>query len=660
MVYYLLKYLAKNIEMRLTKIFIILILLAVGCSENQNSYNKLNICQKDLIQKISYLTQNQSIPQLIELLQISEDNTKPHILLSISDIDFQIGAKVATAYINHKDENIRYTAAFVIGQSYNSEYTNLLIEQFKIEHSDYVKTQIIQAIGKCANTEQLVFFENLKFDLSNESLISAFGQSIYQIGLKGFITENIVRKIFDILQNPNISWSAKEAISRVFSVKKIYILDLNRYFKTIKNELQTNDYVFYTINLVKSLNCINSEETLNFLEKFYNISLDFRIKLSILELLDNKNIYSQNIFEKALEDKHPAISLKAAEILEKKFNKTSDYYLNLSKKITSWQTRIKLLSAALKNSSTKSFIVNTIKQSYNSIENPYEKGLLLTVLQWTPEEINFLKEQVFNSADFIISKYALETLLNIYKNFKSTLTNQQKTELELVFKEVMISSNNPVLIGIATEYYMLNIDKLQKYSNIYFLEQSLSQLKLPADFLVYKNLCKLLNIISAKQCTNFTPKTIQKTDFQKICNYNFDIKITIKTNKGTMKATLFADYAPWIVEYFLQLVDAGFYRRNYFSDYIPGKAIILGGQKGDGSLILNKTLIQNIYPLDIDEGYIAFNNLGDNYISPNFLITLSKIFEYNDRYTFIGKITEGLHILHSLEIGDYIEKIEIN
>lgn len=652
-----------------TKVYIFFVLIAIllsNCDKNNTRIQKSEkFCNNQKFEVIKQLEQEQNYINLSQLLTTTTDETEiEQILLSLSRIDSKNTGHIAIAFINNKSQKIRLTASYVVGQSYDTTLEVRLIKQYVAENINEVKIALLEAIAKCSSEQGLKFIVNLKIENTQQDLLSAQGRSFYILWSKGLISHNLIEIVFEKIDDNNLPHSVKEHYSSIFASKNKTNFELSKYFSIIKREIKNTQNVYYATNLVYALKNISTPENLSFIEQILKSSYDYRIKLAAIEVLNSYPLsITKNIIIEAVGDANTKVSEKAADFLLKNGNNSyCEQYLQLSKKVISWQARTKLLAAALKYSSNKTLIINLIKQSYNAVDNVYEKAALIEALEWATDEYKFIKEQTFSTNDNVIIKAGISTLFKIRtsKNFEQIAKSnpQLNTEFEIIFKEA-ISSQNSTLIFYAALFYTLYFNVLIETSNTYFINQSLTQLKIPADLETYNIVCQLINKLSPNKCPSTPITKINKIPWDNICNKQNFLKIIIKTNKGDIEAILMPDLAPVTVSFFLEFINKKIYNNTSFYRIIPGKAIICGGKRGDGYDFLNIPIICETSNYYFDEGVIAMRNNFGNYQSSNWFITLAPTFEFNNIYTIFAKISNGLDILHKLEVGDKIISVQI-
>lgn len=137
----------------------------------------------------------------------------------------------------------------------------------------------------------------------------------------------------------------------------------------------------------------------------------------------------------------------------------------------------------------------------------------------------------------------------------------------------------------------------------------------------------------------------------------------IETDKGTMKAELYAKETPITVENFITLASDGYYDGLDFHRVIPNFVIQGGcpdgtGAGGPGYTIKCETSADRQYH---DRGVLSMAHRGKDTGGSQFFICHSRdnTAHLDGVHTAFGKLVEGFEVLDAIREGDEIVKIEI-
>ncbi len=137
---------------------------------------------------------------------------------------------------------------------------------------------------------------------------------------------------------------------------------------------------------------------------------------------------------------------------------------------------------------------------------------------------------------------------------------------------------------------------------------------------------------------------------------------TIETDKGTIKAEIYADKAPITAKNFIELANSGFYNGLTFHRVEPGFVVQGGDPKGDGTGGSGKTIPLEINPsLKHVKGALAMARTNDpNSATSQFYITLAPTPFLDGNYAVFGKVVHGMDAVEKIRMGDKMNKVTIS
>ncbi len=140
-----------------------------------------------------------------------------------------------------------------------------------------------------------------------------------------------------------------------------------------------------------------------------------------------------------------------------------------------------------------------------------------------------------------------------------------------------------------------------------------------------------------------------------------DIRIILKTDKGDIEATLFADKAPITVANFLNLSQRGYYEGITFHRVIPNFMIQGGDPSGTGAGGPGYTFEDEVKTgIKHDKpGIFSMANRGPGTNGSQFFITHLPTPHLDGKHTVFGEVTKGQDVVNSIKQGDKIVKIEV-
>ena len=141
-----------------------------------------------------------------------------------------------------------------------------------------------------------------------------------------------------------------------------------------------------------------------------------------------------------------------------------------------------------------------------------------------------------------------------------------------------------------------------------------------------------------------------------------DIKITLKTDKGDIDATLFADKVPVTCANFLNLAKRGYYDGITFHRVIANFMIQGGDPTGSGMGGPGYKFADEFHPelKHGKAGIFSMANAGPGTNGSQFFITHGPTPHLNGKHSVFGEVTSGQEVVDAIAQGDKINAITIH
>ena len=141
-----------------------------------------------------------------------------------------------------------------------------------------------------------------------------------------------------------------------------------------------------------------------------------------------------------------------------------------------------------------------------------------------------------------------------------------------------------------------------------------------------------------------------------------DIRITLKTDKGDIKATLFSSQVPTTTANFLNLAAVGYYDGVTFHRVIKNFMVQGGDPTGTGMGGPGYKFEDEFRPtLTHDKaGIFSMANAGPGTNGSQFFITHGPTPHLDNMHSVFGEVTEGQDVVDAIAKGDAIVGIEIH
>ncbi len=140
-----------------------------------------------------------------------------------------------------------------------------------------------------------------------------------------------------------------------------------------------------------------------------------------------------------------------------------------------------------------------------------------------------------------------------------------------------------------------------------------------------------------------------------------DIRILVKTSRGTIEATIFASKVPMTAANFLNLAQRGYYNGITFHRVIPNFMIQGGDPTGTGSGGPGYKFADEIDRSlkHTKPGIFSMANAGPGTNGSQFFITHVPCPHLDGKHAVYGEVTKGQDVVNSVAQGDKITGIEI-
>lgn len=140
-----------------------------------------------------------------------------------------------------------------------------------------------------------------------------------------------------------------------------------------------------------------------------------------------------------------------------------------------------------------------------------------------------------------------------------------------------------------------------------------------------------------------------------------DIRITMKTNKGDIHATMFASKVPLTVANFLNLASQNYYDGITFHRVIQNFMIQGGDPRGTGAGGPGYDF-EDEFHNDLRHskaGIFSMANAGPGTNGSQFFVTHGPTPHLDRMHSVFGEVTDGIDVVNAVAQGDKIESIEI-
>ena len=669
--------------MRNLLIIVAAFLLLASCQRDKQVVKEsLNLdLENAVIQQIFNFQNKRSTQNLLPFLSVDNPSHRYMAAMAFASVqDTSVIAELADLLRDDYPE-VRVAAAYALGQTKHPGATKYLAEAFAQDSSRMVQAAILEAVGRCGNLNALKYMATTPpYPIQDSILWEGQALGIYRFGLRGLLHKEGTTKIMnDFIANSLMAPKARFIAANYLARNNK--IDLTGYENVLINNVQEetdpNTLMYLVLGLAKS----KTKRAMKTLMEMYPKQKDYRVRCNILKGFKFFEYDSvKAVAFEALKDSNINVQITAAEYLHYSGNDFDcNVYFELGQSHDSWQVRALLLGACLRNSmyfktKTKNFFTSRIVAIYQKSENLYEKAALLKALGNYSWNYRFLELAMFSRVDSIkipevIRSSATEALVTLRtsKDFARELaisTTRVISDIDIIFKRVL-KEGDPAMIAIVSEFLTRPELKYKgKFTDIKLLKDAQAKLSLPSEIETHIYLQKAINYLSDNEEDKPNVKSGKAVDidWQILRALKDNNQILIRTSKGNITLHLLPSAAPATVTQFVLLVKAGYYNGKVFHRVVPNFVVQGGCSRGDGWSGFQETVMSE-FNKDFkyhQEGMVGMASAGKDTESAQFFITHSPTPHLDGNYTIFAKVASGMDVVHKLEVGDVIERIEIN
>lgn len=656
--------------------------LLFSCKKGSNQVkNAIEVNLEDaVIQQIFNFQNKRNTNALRSYLTVENPTHRYLAAMAFGSVQDTAVIKDLSNLLNDDYEEVRYAAAYALGQTKHKKAAPFLANAFGQDTSRFVQAGILEAIGRCGTEEHLKYLSVTRpYPIQDSILLEGQATAIYRFALRGLVHKEGTTKIMnDFMANSLMSSKARFIAANYLA--RTQGIDLNGYENVLINNVTEAKNPNTLMFLVKALAKSKTERALKTLKNTYKEQKDYRIKCNILHSLNNFPYDSvKTLVFDALDAENLHVKITAANYLQ--YNgKDIDAgnYFTMALKHKDWQVRTALLGAALRNlsyfkSKTKTFFSNKIIELYKASSNDYEKAALLKTLGHHAWNYRFISNAIFPVADSIsipevIRSSGTEALITLRSapNYEKELRLSKArvtTEINLLLKRC-IDEGDPAMQALVASFL---VNEEMNFKDVFlesqFLKEAQNKLSLPGNIETYILLQKAINFFEGrpKAPVSVRSTTVTDIDWPLLRALKNKRQITIKTSKGNIKLELFPEIAPATVTQFVHLAKASYYDNKPFHRVVPNFVVQGGCSRGDGWSGFDVTVASEFsHSLRYhDEGFVGMASAGKDTESAQFFITHSPTPHLDGHYTIFAKVIDGMNIVHQLQIGDKILSVDL-
>lgn len=575
-------------------------------------------------------------------------------------------------------EVVRAAAAYAIGQIGSPNSASILVNAFVASdtagHFKQANSSILEAVGKCGNIDNLRALSTVTTYLRTDTaLLLGQVRGIYRFALRRIVLPEGTARMIALASNrqypEQVRMYAANYLGRAMEI------DLAAYTQNLIETITKESNADIRMALVIGLGKCKTPEALSYLQQRLGIETDYRVRCNILRAFGNFEYdLAKAMPSVALRDDNLHVAQRAAQyFLDYGQSSDATLYWKWAKDSLSWPVQTTLYKAANHHlpvyyQEQRNNMNSELRRRFVRANDPFEKADALSALAEFGWNYQFVQQEALAHPSATVRTAGIRALKGIaaLENFDRLFGASRRRvirELAATFMAA-IRSGDP---GMMTEAAAALNNPGRNFQailsdSIRVLRQTLRQIPLPGQIETYRTLSETIAFLSGRRPDAPKPVAfnhpIDWTIYEELDSTQ--INLVMETVKGTIKLGLFPLEAPGTVASFLQLAQNGFYDGTEFHRVVPNFVVQGGCPNGDGYGGPGYTIRSELSSLYYrEEGYLGMAHSGKDTEGSQFFITHSPTPHLDGNYTIFGRVTEGMDIVHRLQIGDDITRIII-
>lgn len=543
-------------------------------------------------------------------------------------------------------EQVRRNAAFALGQYKMPGLRNLLVRLMQEEQDDYVRHELTMAVGKSQGGAIL----SSRMEAANDQLVEEFSEGVFFSVVQG---EDLPVTYFipSLKGSETAAYYSAAALARLGKPLDSLAQILREIYPKHKNDLAQLPLAF----------CLGKAETdLPTMRNHFESESNYLVRLNLLRGNAGK---SADLLYLALSDSIVHVREAAAGLLLKCDSTclSDSICLAFSAKEKSPRTKYLLMEAALKRAETvdrKIRISQQLSLDFERVQDDYVQGFILKALMGWEANRSFVQNKSFGSESILVRGAGVEALIEAQKLAQQPIISAFTDCIQrgLKTKDVAVSALCANAMRDTSIYRSVDLNE-----DIRLVEEAMQAMRLPRDIETYSELFSTFRFLRGETPTgSLKPEMNHRIDWELGLRIRDNQEISIQTERGEIICELWTNRAVGTVSYFVTLIRDSFYVNKRIHRVVPGFVIQDGCPRGDGYGSTMQTIRSEFHPdARFEEGTLGMASSGEDTESCQWFITHTKTPHLDGRYTAFGRVTQGLDVLHALQIGDRIHRIQL-
>ena len=573
--------------------------------------------------------------------------------------------------LNDPIVKVRAMSAYAIGQQRSSLSEQSLIRGFRQKDTMSVDNSgnaaILEAIGKLGGAPLAKYIASADGYRPTDTLLYQ-GQmkSLFQFAFRDVTGPELTKKALAVVRDPVLPSKARLYAAHYMARAKVLDIEDIK-FQIAESMVEEND-ANIKMALVLALRHTTDLEIQTTLLTQLDLEQDYRVVCNLIRTLSNYDykMVLPKILELLKSDNIHIAHTAASYLAEKGDPNDVSQYRAILRDSLPWQVKTHLYQSVIKSlpyyyTKTKNASRWNCQQDLAKETNPVAQRAYLKALGYDPENYKFIMDYIDKTEDPVLKTAGMEALGTILAhkdfNFIYQAVSRSNRRKILAYMMTGMQTNDEGIVGaVANAIATPEAGLKELIDSTNFLLDAKEKLQMPGQIesvhAIENALAYLRGVNNPvlSKATNYKP-----TNWPLLSEYNNKVKAIVKTDKGAFTINLYLDEAPISVLNFIELSKADFYDNKIFHRVVPNFVVQTGSPRGDNYGGADYVISSEVGPLHYDDqGYVGMASAGLHTESTQWFVTHSPAPHLDGKYTIFGKISDGMNVIHDIQVGDKI------
>ena len=643
---------------RLIFCIVLLPILMLSCNDgNVRTGGGANIYRDATLQRIYNCRFTGGSSDLVKYIGSELPEYRKAAAYTIGAMRDSLNIMSVLSLLSDEDSGVRLAAVNALGQIRHAAANEMLKALVMSDANEDVRQAALVSLGLCGGENELNYVCSLSYLPAQPQMALAQVEALCMFQQSGVQRPQALAKAAEILSDRKADDHIKSVAAQFFA---LYNDDLTPYTDILAATYKNADLVSVQANIARALRNCSNERAQYLLQRIVTQdTCDYRIRIAAIESCNNfKYSAFKEEMVKLAYDNDGRIASKAAEfILAKGVRADTLLYREMADKVPNWKSRAVMRGAVLKYSRDIKSLTDAIVEGIGVTSNISEREALTLALGSSIQGFRFVEYQILYSENRITRMSALKALIYMFsqpgfdaesrKSVKEGNASLYKEFYEIFRKTVV--RGTPDQAALAAKTIADNYDKLQLFvGNTYYLNQALSKCNLPEDEKYYRMISAAIKVINGQDIEYKGQSTAVMPDWDYIATIQPDQRVKMTTSRGEIVLQLKVNEAPVAVQYFLKLVEAGYF--NNTTLYFRSPDMVAD----DGSISEYEQTREVVIPCEpyygsVTEGSVSLvSNTDMNVFSNKWFVVLTPDAPGNGRLNVFASVVDGIDNLHSI------------